>query len=230
MFPTLACALMTAALHMTPPLSQEKYTPTDGYQAQSYRGFKLLVSKELEQKEADLCGRTLKLLHKQIDDIYRVIPNSKISLLQKSKIWVDFNSPGKSAMVYHPGKQWLIENGYNPDKENCVELSHPDKFLDWCKWQPYMLLHELAHGYHDQVLGFGNKEIAKAYEKAKASGRYDSIQHINGSKQKHYAMTNPQEFFAEMTEAYFGKNDLYPFDRQELRSYDPETFALIERL
>jgi hypothetical protein len=32
------------------------------------------------------------------------------------------------------------------------------------------------------------------------------------------------EFFAEMTEAYFWKNDMFPFDRNELKSYDPETY------
>ena len=45
-----------------------------------------------------------------------------------------------------------------------------------------------------------------------------------------YAMTNPQEFFAENTEAFFSCNDYFPFTRDELKQHDPETFALLEKL
>ena len=30
---------------------------------------------------------------------------------------------------------------------------------------------------------------------------------------RHYALTNHKEFFAEMSEAYFGMNDFFPFNR-----------------
>jgi len=45
-----------------------------------------------------------------------------------------------------------------------------------------------------------------------------------------YAMTNPQEYFAETTEAFFGTNDFFPFTRDELKKLDPEMFALLEKL
>ena len=38
------------------------------------------------------------------------------------------------------------------------------------------------------------------------------------------------EFFAEMTEAYFGSNDFYPFVTSELKQAEPETFALIAKI
>jgi Mlc titration factor MtfA (ptsG expression regulator) len=47
---------------------------------------------------------------------------------------------------------------------------------------------------------------------------------------KAYAMTNPQEYFAENTEAFFGKNDFEPFDRAELKRTDPEMHALLAKL
>ena len=34
---------------------------------------------------------------------------------------------------------------------------------------------------------------------------------------RHYGLTNPMEFLAEMTEAYFGVNDFFSFNRAELR-------------
>jgi hypothetical protein len=45
---------------------------------------------------------------------------------------------------------------------------------------------------------------------------------------EHYALTNPMEFLAEMTEAYFGSNDFYPFVAGELKQAEPEVFALME--
>jgi hypothetical protein len=43
-------------------------------------------------------------------------------------------------------------------------------------------------------------------------------------------LTNPQEFFAEMTESYFGTNDFYPFVAGELRQVEPEVFALLKEI
>jgi Mlc titration factor MtfA (ptsG expression regulator) len=91
----------------------------------------------------------------------------------------------------------------------------------------------LAHAYHDQVLSFKHPEIKAAYESAKASGTYNEVERFDGNKivkDKAYAMTTPQEYFAELTEAYFGKNDFYPFNHNELKEHDPEGYALIKRV
>ena len=45
-----------------------------------------------------------------------------------------------------------------------------------------------------------------------------------------YALTNAQEFFAEATEAFFARNDFFPYTRAELEALDPETGALLAKL
>jgi hypothetical protein len=40
---------------------------------------------------------------------------------------------------------------------------------------------------------------------------YDKVRYIHGGEKKAYATTDPKEYFAEISEAYFGKNDFYPF-------------------
>ena len=47
---------------------------------------------------------------------------------------------------------------------------------------------------------------------------------------KAYAATNQEEYFAELTEAYFGHNDWFPHNREELRKYDPRGFKMIEEV
>ena len=45
-----------------------------------------------------------------------------------------------------------------------------------------------------------------------------------------YALTNPQEYFAECTEAYFSRNDFYPYNREELMQHDADVAVLLEQL
>ena len=53
---------------------------------------------------------------------------------------------------------------------------------------------------------------------------------FDGKKVKHYALTNQMEFFAEMTETYFGVNDFYPFVRAELKESEPELDQLLQEI
>jgi tRNA U38,U39,U40 pseudouridine synthase TruA len=115
----------------------------------------------------------------------------------------------------------------NPDKTGAVELANPEAFLTWTHDQPWMVLHELAHGYHQRFLGPDHTGIRRCYEQAKAGKTYESVLRINGKKDRHYALNNEKEYFAEATEAFFGTNDFYPFTRAELKEHDPEMFKLL---
>ncbi|WCL48987.1 hypothetical protein [Leptospira sp. GIMC2001] len=41
-------------------------------------------------------------------------------------------------------------------------------------------------------------------------------------------MNNLSEYFAELSEAYLGKNDYFPFARSDLKKFDIEGFKLME--
>jgi dipeptidyl-peptidase-4 len=94
-----------------------------------------------------------------------------------------------------------------------------------------MVLHELAHGYHDQFVGgFDNAELKACYQHALAEKLYDSVLRINNRTEPAYAKTNQMEYFAEQTEAYFGTNDFYPYVRCELEQHDPQMYGLLGKL
>ena len=82
------------------------------------------------------------------------------------------------------------------------------------------------------MLGFDEPRIIACYEKAKASGKYDRVERQDSEGRKRldraYAMTNHKEYFAECTEAFFAKNDFFPFTNAELKQHDPDIFALLE--
>ena len=120
----------------------------------------------------------------------------------------------------------------NPEKQKCVELANARNFLEWTLEQPWMVLHELAHAYHHQFLnkGFNNRRVKAAYDRAMKSKIYQKVLRINGRDEKAYAATNPMEYFAEASEAFFGTNDFYPFVRSELKHHDPAAYDLLESL
>ena len=130
-------------------------------------------------------------------------------------------------MCYHESREWLSTHGVNPDKTGAVELANPETFLAWTLDQPWMVLHELAHGYHQRFLGPDHAGIRRCFEQAVAGKTYESVLRINGKRDRHYALNNEKEYFAESTEAFFGVNDFFPFTRAELKEHDPEMFKLL---
>jgi hypothetical protein len=151
--------------------------------------------------------------------------------LQAIPIFMEYALTSGSAW-YHYDANWLIQNGYNPAKAHAVEIANMSNFLSWSRQnQPWMILHELAHGYNDRVLGLQYAPILQAYTSALASGLYNSVLYNPGGgnppfSQPAYARTNALEYFAEITESYLGENDYDPFDSLRLKTYDPAGYAL----
>ena len=177
----------------------------------------------------DVGPDAVRLLETRLQDVVRLVPAKAVDELRKVPIWFG-GTEGKGIAQYHPSRGWLEKNGYTPEKAKAVDLGSPQQFIRETKRQPFMVLHELAHAYHDRVLGFDHGKIRAAYDAAVKGGKYDSVLFWDGRKVRHYALTSPQEYFAEGTEAYFGTNDFYPFVRAELREHDPDLFAILEEV
>jgi hypothetical protein len=184
------------------------------------------VHKDLLADE-QLAGQCLALLRVKLFDVGRVVPAAAATRLREVPIWLELNDPKFPCACYHPSKGWLTAHDVNPEKTGAVEISNARNFLAWSIDQPFMVLHELAHAYHQRVLGYDYPAIKAAYAAAKASGRYEHVLQIRGKTERHYGMNNDQEYFAESTEAFFGTNDFYPFVRAELKEFDPRMEAVV---
>lgn len=221
------CACALALLAGDPP-----FAPTDAYESRTVRGWTVLVGPDLLADEPELADRALELLDQQLYQVTRAVPAEALAKLREVRIWLERDEPHHPCMAYHPDPGWLRAHGMNPDKARCVEVADARTFLDWTHTQPWMVLHELAHAYHHQVLsdGYGNPEVRAAFDAATEGGTYETVLHGNGRETRHYALNNPMEYFAECSEAYFGTNDFYPFVRSELRRHDPDAAELLGRL
>jgi len=201
-------------------------------------GWTVCISRELLIRESEGTERALELLRQQLEEIVRVAPRHAVEALRKVPLYFSPEYPGQQPKAeYHPDIGWLREHGRDPAMAKAVEFSNIRIFEREMNRMPNFVLHELAHAYHDRELvrGFDNPRIKAVYEKAKSGGRYERVERWHGDGQpgtveKAYAMTNPPEYFAETTEAFFSRNDFFPFTRDELRRHDPEMFSLLESL
>ncbi|HSJ03349.1 MAG TPA: hypothetical protein VK956_12885 [Verrucomicrobium sp.] len=200
-------------------------------------GWKVHVNPKLMEQDAPALEKAMGLLRAQLEEIVRVVPAKAVAELQKVPLWINPEYPGVGPRAeFHPNAVWLRTNGRDPGMANGVEFTNVRIFEAETRRMPNFALHELAHAYHclSVRMGFGNLEIKAAYEKAKAGGKYDRVERRDSEGRSHmdraYAMTTAQEYFAECTEAYFSRNDFYPFTREELKQQDPEMMDLLERL
>lgn len=238
MLRTFCVAVAVCGLCLSPSVGRTEEAPpaavydsVERYEPRELEGWQILIHKDLlEADRAELFRPMWRELENQLYRVTRVVPHTALVELRKIPIWVEVAHPKHPCMCYHPDGKWLADNGMNPEKAKGVELANCKNFINWTKDQPWMLLHELAHGYHDRVLSFEQAEVKAAYEKSMQLNRYDTVQRISGRQEKAYATTNPQEYFAEASEALFGTNDFYPYVRSELQAHDPDFYLLLRKL
>ena len=212
-------------------LAQDRtFDPQSAYQEQSIHGFSVLVNAQV-LAQARAAAEVRAELARQFGEAIEVVPPGAVSALRKVRIWVEWSRRPDAGAEFHVSRRWLEQNGYNPAKAGGIEISNSLNFVSWSRAeQPCMVLHELAHAYHFLVLGESHPEITAAYRHAVEHRFYESVDYVGGGKRRAYALVNEKEYFAELSEAYFGRNDYYPFTRAELQQYDPVGYALVQRL
>ena len=209
----------------------------DNPQTRNVLGWTVHIAPELLTDQAEDTARALKLLEAQLEEIVRVVPQRIVVELKKVPLYFSVQYPGIGPSAeFHPDAGWLKNNGRDPAMAKGVEFTNIRVFEADTRRMPNFVLHELAHAYHNRVLprGFSNPEIKAAYDKAKSSGKYDSVERRDSEGRKRldraYAMTSAMEYFSETTEAFFSVNDFFPYTREELKRHDPEMFALLTKL
>ncbi|QDV13824.1 Phosphoenolpyruvate:glucose-phosphotransferase regulator [Rosistilla oblonga] len=233
---SLAVGLPAAAVDQ--PQQPATATPAQRYAARSLSGWTIQIRRELlEPENRAATDQALELLTVQLNEICRAVPSAALKQLQQVTLWFSPQYPGIPPRAeYHPSGDWLRANGRDPAMARGIEFTNIRIFAAETRRMPNFALHELAHAYHHRELpdGFQNEPLRSAFEKAKASGGYDRVerQDSEGNKRfdRAYALTNPQEYFAETTEAFFTRNDFFPFDRKELQQHDPEVCQLLTKL
>jgi hypothetical protein len=219
----LMYALFAAAL------ISSTFVPTSGYSVNVIDGFTVLTSPDADKHVAEM--QVLREeLRAQLRLVSEVLPQGPLGALRRTQIWVEWEKKNGTAVEFHSSLEWLYANNYNPDKHGGVEINNTGNFIAWSKnAHKTMLLHELAHARFSMLSDYEQLLVHLSYLDAKESGSYESVSYRDGKNRRAYAMTDTQEYFAELTEAYFSTNDYYPFRRSDLKTHDPEGYEAVAR-
>ena len=230
-----AAQLPSPQLPPSSPTPDNQPSTPDPYESRQLEGWQLHIRLDLLAKDADSTEKALTLLQKQLAEIAQKLPAPAVAKLREVPLWFSPEYPNiRPTAEYHPNRDWLVEHHRNPAMAKGVEFTNIRIFEQETSRMPCFALHELAHAYHNRVLGFDHQEIKAAYNRALASKTYDKVERSHGNGQPNtferaYAMTNAKEYFAESTEAYFGRNDFFPFTRDDLKKHDPQMFDLLTK-
>jgi hypothetical protein len=197
-------------------------------------GWTLHIDKALLAADAAATETAVSLLEKQLAEVVRVVPAAAVAELKKTPLWFSPEYPGVGPKAeFHPDPGWLRNNGRDPALARAIEFTNIRIFPQECERMPNFALHELAHAYHFNVLGFDDPAVREAYDRARAAGLYDKVEQRHGNGRpatvgRAYAMSDEKEYFAETSEAYFSRNDFFPFTRDELEAHDPRMLRVLE--
>ncbi|PTL75004.1 RICIN domain-containing protein [Vitiosangium sp. GDMCC 1.1324] len=211
-------------------------SPAPTYQTRTLEGWTIRIDDRLlSAANKPLTDKALVLLGAQLKEVVRLVPAGPVAQLRKVTLWLSPPYPdAEDAGRYHAGKVWLGQPGRNMAMLKGIEFSNVLIFEKETKRMPLFVLHELAHAYYDQVL-HQHADIRAAYALAVASRSYECVERRRGPDkpitfERAYAILDDWEYFSETSEAFFGRNDYYPFTREELANHDPGMLALLERM
>ena len=110
----------------------------------------------MKGEHAAVGERALRLLESRLIAITFVVPEKSLAKLRAITIELDLNYGDLRTMQYHPDAGWLKEHGYSEKLAKCVHIPEVEDFLEptGIHSQPWVVLHELAHAFHDQTIGF----------------------------------------------------------------------------
>lgn len=205
-------------------------TPTAHYEQRDVAGFRVLLNPSVVER-APLVERVMNTISDQISAMASQLPATQFERLKQTFIWVELDDEADKAAVFHSSPDWVVASGGNQDKIGHIEIVNAKNFVGLAATQqPSILLHQYTHAFHHKVLGSDHAAVANAFEQVQLRRMYDRVEHASGSVGVGYATLGPAEYFAEISEAYFGRNDYFPFDRAQLKDHDPLGHDLVAKL
>lgn len=172
-------------------------------------GFDVQLSLETFSGDSNVPDQVISKLREDLTVIEVLLEEPVFEFLHRVPFWIGVEEIGNATGYY--------TNGW-------VGLPRPERYLAHSELSPAIILHELAHAWHDLGLGFDDEDVLAAYENAMLLELYE----VEGST-PHYATGNEREYFATLTESWFWLDDEYPTNRQEFLEHDPVGAEMVAR-
>ncbi|MGD0089080.1 MAG: zinc-dependent peptidase, partial [Planctomycetota bacterium] len=165
------------------------------------------------------------------------LPEPAHALLQKLAVFLMYcskaNGGGRdSGAEYFQRSAPLYRKDIDRRWKSCVVIYSARNYMQQSElWSVKVLVHEFAHAYQLEQWPEKQPDIYQAWENAVKHGLYRKVKDDKGAiLDTGYAATNQLEYFAELSCMYFVGCNYQPFNREELRAYDPVGHAMIEKM
>lgn len=232
MIPKPFLALTAVAAVLTGDISANIEIVRIAHQTREVEGWTVHVDPDLLEGEHKETGDlALRILGERLHEIVLKLPEGPVAKLKEVPVYLDRAHPLGNAH-YHPNGDWLERHGYDPVMEKAIHFTGAASLIREAS-SPHassVVLHELAHAYHDRVLGFDDPEILAGYKEFCDTGKFDSVATLWGPPRPHYGLTDHKEFFAELTETFFVGNGYYPFNHFQLFQEHRPSYDLIAKI
>lgn len=203
------------------------YVGASRYHAVAVPGWHVYLNRALDPAAEPARG-ALAMISRMLRDVETTVPAAVVAQLRRTPVFLHRHAG--SAAMFHFLPDWLVANGRTVELTDAIEISDAAIFVEDGAERPVQLLHELAHAYHAKLPPDDRAAIEATYRRAMAAGLYQRVERQNGTIGPAYANYSPFEYFAELSEAWFGRNDFAPFTRADLTAYDPEGARLMARI
>ena len=207
------------------------FVPTRQYVDRSLQGWTVKVNRTLLEDRSELGTKALALLDQKLAEIARAVPERACAALRKVPIWLGRGRRPCTVFGVSPERRvaevpWIQPGqGQGRSRSETPRVSSSGRSTSR-RWSSTSWPTPITTGCSASTIPPSWPPTRTAIE----DHRYDRVRHKSGKVERAYALTDPHEYFAEGTEAYFGRNDFYPLISRELERHDPELLAILNRV
>ena len=173
-------------------------------------------------------GVVLAFLEEKLKEAQKVLPRRHLAKLKAVPIWLSENN-GEDVEFYFYERR-VHQGDFDPEKFGGIEIQNINNFLEMMEYDQSIMIHELAHAYHQMNYKEIDKLIMRAYKNSEQEKLYKKTEtRRNRKAHENYAAASPYEYFAELSAIYFVGNYYYPFDDRDLKKHDRVGYEMIEK-
>jgi len=197
----------------------------------------VLVEKQLRADDPALAKEALARLDKKLAEAMKALPEPSRATLKKLRIFLMYGPKARGG-GRDEGLDYIAKT--EPEYYKQLDPRWADAVIIYCAenyvqlsdfWALKALVHEFSHAHHLEQWPENQPDILGAWQNAMKHHLYHGVKDDQGKTvEKAYAATNQLEYFAELSCMYFVGCNYQPFNRKELKAYDPVGYAMIEKM
>lgn len=225
----------------TPPPPLQKPVnfndPPREYETARAGEWTIKVEKQLLVDAPEVAKKAMKRLDKKLAEALKSLPDSSHARLKKLPVFLMYGPKSKGGGRDN-GLDYFQKNApkhykqLDPLWSSSVVIYCAENYVQISDfWAVKAIVHELAHAHHLEQWPEDQPDIYQAWKNAMRVRLYHGVKDDQGKTvDKAYAAVNQLEYFAELSCMYFVGCNYQPFDRKELKDYDPVGYAMIEKM